>query len=58
MSQIEDLDLVDVSSEDDEQQNMAELMNNLIEKIKDAPKEKIEKLNKLNDEVLKEIEHK
>ena len=45
-------DLIDVSSEDEGEVKMSDVINNIVKKLQDAPEEKIKQLNKLNDELL------
>ena len=48
----DDDDLIDVSSEDDGTTDMATVINNMVNKIKDAPQEQLDKLSKINEQLI------
>lgn len=49
---IDNDDLIDVSSEDDGTESMGDVINKMIKSLDTCPKEKLEKLEKLNKEVI------
>lgn len=48
-----DAEFEEVSSEDDGNESMLTVIDNMVKKIKAAPDEQIDKLGKLNDELMK-----
>jgi len=45
-------DIVDVSSEDDEIVTMTELVNNMVNKLKNSTPEQLNRLNQINSQLL------
>ena len=50
---MDDAEFEEVSSEDDGNESMLTVIDNMVKKIKAAPDEQIDKLGKLNDELMK-----
>ena len=53
-----DEEFIDVSSEDEEETSLSAIVNKLVENMKECPKEKLEELKKVNDELISNCQEK